>query len=699
MAQIKSFLVIIFILFFISGGFASTPYCQNLSFEMLNFTNWTGYTWAKGQPGIVVSMPKVEGIVSGRQTIVTQQGYDPIVENNQLKRIPDGFSQSVKLGTTNFGDGGLRQNLIYTLDVSEENAFVIYHFAVVLQDPYDEYHAVEDEPRFTVSVSDEGGNSIKSCYNYDVHATEATIKGFRSFMYNTGYGVTPVYWRDWTAVGMDLTQFIGQKITLEFMSANCTRRGHFGYAYFVVECMPMQINMEFCAADNQARLYAPNGFEKYLWIENGVAIGNAQTLTIENPIEGQTYQCELTSETGCVATVSTAIQRYFPSARFAYRYDCNSNTATFSNSSSTNSGTLQYLWDFGDGVTSNEINPVHTFTTGKQKIVKLTTNNLPSTCSDTYIDTINVFDPHLIVIEGDSLYCPNKTVALIAKGAYHYVWSTGDTVSVINVGREETIWVTGTSEDGSCQSDTAYFKLKQKPDWDFTIEGESSYCESGNTTIRCVSDSKNLQYAWSTGDTTPAITVSTPGNYFLTVKNAGECIEEKTRSITIVEHPKPEVDFVFSKQIFDIKDNSVSASITPEQNTVYTWNMGDGTELTGSSITHNYTIDYNKWSYPVTLKATSEYGCEKDTVQYANFSVFIPNVFTPNSDNVNDVFMTNVDLTIYDRNGIKIYEGKNGWDGNFKGEKADNDTYFYLIKYPNAQGSTQTSKGFIVLKR
>jgi len=56
-------------------------------------------------------------------------------------------------------------------------------------------------------------------------------------------------------------------------------------------------------------------------------------------------------------------------------------------------------------------------------------------------------------------------------------------------------------------------------------------------------------------------------------------------------------------------------------------------------------------------------------------------------------------LKIFDRQGITIYEGKDGWDGKYKGQQADNDTYFYLIKYTDKSQQTLTRKGYVLLKR
>ncbi len=84
----------------------------------------------------------------------------------------------------------------------------------------------------------------------------------------------------------------------------------------------------------------------------------------------------------------------------------------------------------------------------------------------------------------------------------------------------------------------------------------------------------------------------------------------------------------------------------------------------------------------------------------------IPNVFTPNKDNVNDVWVCNfikhsndvVHCTIYNRWGLKVFETQNSyieWDGTTtSGIVCNESTYFYVI-----ETKEKLFKGFIQLIR
>jgi gliding motility-associated-like protein len=90
-------------------------------------------------------------------------------------------------------------------------------------------------------------------------------------------------------------------------------------------------------------------------------------------------------------------------------------------------------------------------------------------------------------------------------------------------------------------------------------------------------------------------------------------------------------------------------------------------------------------------------------------AVYIPNTFTPNDDNINDVF--NVKglglksegymMQIFDRWGTLVYTTRDinkGWDGTIKGQKASDGVYIYSVKVIGDNGlGKKEFKGHVTL--
>lgn len=134
----------------------------------------------------------------------------------------------------------------------------------------------------------------------------------------------------------------------------------------------------------------------------------------------------------------------------------------------------------------------------------------------------------------------------------------------------------------------------------------------------------------------------------------------------------------------------VSNAIAPLQ---YNWSNGQ----TDSVATMLQGGDYS-------LIVKDAFGCA-DTVTFTveQLSIFeIPNAFTPNGDQANDIFgpvskateIQVINIEIWNRWGTKVYSGINGWDGKIEGSPAPSDVYVYRIKIklPSGQEEVRTKE-------
>jgi len=134
------------------------------------------------------------------------------------------------------------------------------------------------------------------------------------------------------------------------------------------------------------------------------------------------------------------------------------------------------------------------------------------------------------------------------------------------------------------------------------------------------------------------------------------------------------------------------------------WNFGDKSPtiliIDSDTISHKY---LEKGEYDAILIVTDDTGCfDTDTITIsATVEPYtldnIPNMFSPNGDNINDIYIFSednlkgikkFDLNIYNRWGQKVYETNDieeainkGWDGkNLIGLRCSPGIYFYVIK-------------------
>jgi hypothetical protein len=251
-----------------------------------NFTDITA-PYVEATSGSAYNPFAAAGVVSGRHTLITAQGTDPNTGGG-LSLLPAGEAQVVRLGNEQVG--AQAEALTYHFVVDKDHPVLLLKFAVVFEDPG---HDVLGQPRFVVRIMDKNGLLTESCAEYDVSAG-AGIPGFQS----CSRGWTPVRWRDWTSVGLDLSPHIGSEVQVQLVTYDCAYYGHFGYAYFTASCISNVLQLDACSG-SQFTALAPDNFASYLW-DNG---GQTRASTRSAAAAGH-LSCYVTSATGCSFTLS-----------------------------------------------------------------------------------------------------------------------------------------------------------------------------------------------------------------------------------------------------------------------------------------------------------------------------------------------------------------------------------------------------------
>lgn len=113
--------------------------------------------------------------------------------------------------------------------------------------------------------------------------------------------------------------------------------------------------------------------------------------------------------------------------------DCSSQTVDFGNASTSYDNNLTYLWDFGDGNTSTDVNPSHSYTSTGDYLVCLTATNA-SGCSEQICDNVN-FQPLVVDFTADNTHksCPDPPLVSnftdLSTNASSWFWDFGDGAS------------------------------------------------------------------------------------------------------------------------------------------------------------------------------------------------------------------------------------------------------------------------------
>lgn len=199
-------------------------------------------------------------------------------------------------------------------------------------------------------------------------------------------------------------------------------------------CSPLQVDF----IDNSSSFITP--ITDWSWnIDNSALITTDQNTSFFFDTIG-TYPVSLTvtNERGCQTTlnVNEAVNVTLPMPLFtADTISCPADTVAFTNISTTQIGTLDSFWDFGDGETSTESNPRHQFLTPGNFEVCLTVTDFTS-CEQTYCRFIDIVLPQA-AFTADTTYanCPPLVVNFEnqSQNSFLYEWDFGDNSGISNL--------------------------------------------------------------------------------------------------------------------------------------------------------------------------------------------------------------------------------------------------------------------------
>jgi gliding motility-associated-like protein len=382
---------------------------------------------------------------------------------------------------------------------------------------------------------------------------------------------------------------------------------------------------------------------------------------------------------------------------------------------------VEMLWDFGDGQTSSEINPKHTYKKSGNYTVKLTTS-IGSGCKSTYEYPLNIVikpapEPKLII--SDTVGCSPLTISYSPA-------VTEDYLSIKHV----------------IKGDTLAFE-----------QGEVTYYEPGEYEITQIVEAENGCRPTITKKITVYRGISpteTVKNLYASYTDSGVLVRwgalqgAAKYKIQYADEELVTIGLEFLHNTNDRYDYSITAIDS-------CGNMSQSTVispiyLTGSTDPQNFAANLGWSSYP-----TPDYCAERlnidsswenlGCVNSLNFSdeefaddesfakrcyrvrsgtepksysnviclpfvaqLWIPNAFSPNADGINDVWqlrgigIKEIKVSVYNRWGQLVYDGgrlTDSWDG----DNAQEGVYLYIVQYQENSGRKRLEKGVLRVVR
>ena len=342
--------------------------------------------------------------------------------------------------------------------------------------------------------------------------------------------------------------------------------------------------------------------------------------------------------------------------------------------------------------------------------------------------------------------CPGQTVTLNALNpdpALTYKWyttatggtavATGATYVTPPINVNQMYYLEATNSNGcSSTTRTAVSVVATPAPGKPTVTGnDNGVCPGKTATLIAASTTAGVDFRWytvATGGTpiytgatfvTPALNANT--TYYVEAFTTGGCISAGQRTTVQVNIAQP-----LPAPVVTV-DNTTATTITFRWSPVtgaqrYEVSLDNGVTFIPPSsgpngTTHTVTGLQPNQSATIQVRAIGASDCETSALSTAvtgkttnpqGNNIFVPNLFSPNGDGINDIeyvystAIAQLEFRIYNQWGQLVFTSKDqrqGWDGTMSGQKQPVGVYVYILKATMQDGTVITKKGNVTLMR
>ena len=409
------------------------------------------------------------------------------------------------------------------------------------------------------------------------------------------------------------------------------------------------------------------------------------------------YEVLVTDSSGCTKSAQFEVVRPLPlNVLISSKSELNCDTKTLKmickGMVTGGYSPYRFVWSYG-GITVSDREEIEI--TQNTVVTLLVTDSLGCTSSC----QMNVNLPE-VGIQHDVIECSKLNYQFNAFNAqfvapnYTYDWDFGDGVSSESQNPQHKFPKAGiykvnlTIKSLTCES-SFVVTINTDQILPLTLDREPKFCEGDSSVIHIQGA---YSYKWSDGSIGDSIIIKQKGDYSVIGTSLKGCMDTLNFSSSSYDLFKYTVQSDKNEIVPDGSVFNLWSEYIPY--TQYSWDFGDGSVGFGDKISHVFKVNKDGY-FDVELKVVNPNGCvETDKKRFWITIPELPNTFSPNGDGINDYFLKDWDLKIYNRNGAILYEGRDGWDGKYNGKPVSSDIYFFIVYYQSVAG-TKTKTGYV----
>lgn len=374
-------------------------------------------------------------------------------------------------------------------------------------------------------------------------------------------------------------------------------------------------------------------------------------------------------------------------------------------------GAGAYTWDNGLGIgAQHSVSPSVTTT---YTVTGVDAQGCTGTASVTIV--VDGVGPDLTMSSIDAVCFGTSTgqasVVAVGNGPFTYQWAPlGGTLPVASNLFPGNYTVTVTDANGCASTGSTTVGSPTQIQANASITNTDCNIPNGSILLNPSGGNGNYSYSWLPGGSSNQLIANlAAGNYQVTITDGNNCTQQFNFTIDLND------DFIVSvtpavSTIPYLSNVQLNTTVTPTvPGATYSWSPS--TNLSCSNCPNPNAAPTTTTTYTVTVTAPN--GCSQLAQVLINVdlpcgSVFMPTIFSPNGDFLNDrlcVLGACVDLatyTIYNRWGEEVFTSRNQtecWNGTFRGKPAPNGVYAYKYQVTLSDGTVLEDSGTLTLVR